>query len=601
MDIDWKKLRQANGPATKIPQYVKALNGNKGANDRARNEQRIVGYQTLRQALITGGQWYSASLPASQLLLEEAGKKERPGLALVLRLLTDLMCADHLHWLARQASEAGVPDPIEREVRALVATFGDEVRALLEDDDPRVREEAAMFLGCLVEQAEASLSALKVRIAGETDPKALASVLMATAVLKHNIGAEPAELRQFTDVNRDLRVRGLAAIGLMICGKSQPRSISSILWEFLVRNDGGCWSGGHCDALVIAASRSAGSACTDEVVDALVDQLALMGKAQRDGSENASSVILTLAGFKERWPDEHTVALPEELTARQRQLAERLARCGTPYGFGYGLPLVTRFIGRWLGDAPPTLLEERIDVTVNGTKLSRPRWWAWKHADESGIDGKSVDAYIARLDVPMQIRLIGSFASLGYWLGDVDSDLADPRRLPELLGRLPEGDVAWAQDYADELLEEPCEDTPAGLIVKRLLWVRYAVLTILVRSRVPLKPAWVALVPYSAPRTMTLGALLEQLPYDFREEGTYRCLFAFTRSCLEALVPVLELVASRRIVEKLLEMARSSDSSKQVPLEVRPQLYAKFDEIASTRPEIRDWIKEWKDVHAPEG
>jgi hypothetical protein len=605
MEIDWKKLRQANGPATKVPQQVKALTANRGARESEREENRWNTYVMLNEALAKNRQWFTASLPAAQLLVEQT-KKIRPGFVLVLRLLTDLMCGDHLIWLSKLPGAANASDPIERDIRALAGTIGADARVLLENDDPKIREGAAMFLGCLLEQAQDSLPALKARLAKETDPKALGSALMAIAVLSRHQGVVPEELRGFTGAGREPLVRGLAAIGLMMNGIDRPRAISKILWEFLVNSDGGGWSygggwnSGNPDHLLIAVSQSMGPAFVDEAVDALVDELSLMGKGTVDGSERVSSVILTLTGFKERWPDHHALALPEELSPRQWQLAERLANCSTPYGFGYGLPQVTRFIDRWLGKKPPTLFEERIDVTVDGVKVSRPRWWAWMHRDKSGVDAKGIDSFIAALDIPTRVWLIGEIWSDGYWM-NLDADSASVLRLPELLRLLPEGDPTWAADYADELLKEPCDDTPAGPIGRTLFMVKYALFMVLVRSRVPLKKEWIALVPRCAARSMTLRELFEQLPYEFREDGAYRLLYAFTSSALEELIPVLDLFASRRVIEKLLEMEQSPESWNAVSDEYLPDLLAKYDEIAKTHPEFNEWIKEWKAAHPEKG
>lgn len=131
--------------------------------------------------------------------------------------------------------------------------------------------------------------------------------------------------------------------------------------------------------------------------------------------------------------------------------------------------------------------------------------------------------------------------------------------------------------------------------------VKYALFMVLVRSRVPLKKEWIALVPRCAARSMTLRELFEQLPYEFREDGAYRLLYAFTSSALEELIPVLDLFASRRVIEKLLEMEQSPESWNAVSDEYLPDLLAKYDEIAKTHPEINEWIKEWKAAHPEKG
>lgn len=120
----------------------------------------------------------------------------------------------------------------------------------------------------------------------------------------------------------------------------------------------------------------------------------------------------------------------------------------------------------------------------------------------------------------------------------------------------------------------------------------HAVLRALQRSGVQIGPDWVMFTPWFKPH---IRNVLEQMPAGLRELGSCRNLLLNEASAPEYLVSTLELLASQRIVEKLLELSlpNESDASPIMNVRTRRALDSKLSELAVSNPELTTWVERW--------
>ena len=86
--VDWKKLKHAQGPATRVPALIKDL-------DKPGHAGEAAALQLL-EALVVEGRWLPTSAPAAELLVERLTHKGAEPNPMALRLLADLGAGDHL-------------------------------------------------------------------------------------------------------------------------------------------------------------------------------------------------------------------------------------------------------------------------------------------------------------------------------------------------------------------------------------------------------------------------------------------------------------------------------------------------------------------------
>ena len=82
---NWKSLRHAVGPATKLPGQIEKINDPDAYI-------RSSTYQELRQLLVENNQWFSAAAPAAGLMLDLLSRCPEPGQCLLL--LADMVGGD---------------------------------------------------------------------------------------------------------------------------------------------------------------------------------------------------------------------------------------------------------------------------------------------------------------------------------------------------------------------------------------------------------------------------------------------------------------------------------------------------------------------------
>jgi hypothetical protein len=594
MTVDWKSLRGHIATGGQIPAYLKALVSIRGQDSGELESKRGGAYNYLVAQLVERGKWLPACPPAAAELVNLA-RSDQPGRWRVLRLLGELVSGNHLWWLEQGLNKKRKADKLEVATRAAALPLREDACRLLVDPDPALRSSAAFFLACLNAPSVATLTQLATQLGQERDLDARASQLLALAVLQAGQGNVEIDLRPYLDTQSQASlVVGVAALAALLGGLLTPRDLGNKILRLSTLSKepaaaypelSFCWGGDYLDDLENAVVRGLGGKVIEETIDVLLAELPSCASALKPVYMKR---LLTYGGFDSRWENSDR-ALLEELTPRQREIAEVLASAGPANEYGHGLPKTKRFLTRWIGREPPGLLDEMVEVQVQGKRQSRPRWWAWRNAATCRIKEKDIDAFVLGLDVKDQLRLIVD--CLEYSSGISSPSLQLPR-VVDLVEQLPIDSAAWAIKWATELMRAPYRDSEAGPMICLASNAGYAVLRASLRMGVPIEPEWVVFTPWSKPHVRTV---LEQLSTDLRELGTYRNLLLNKQVAAEYLVPMLELFPSRRIIEKMLELSQPSEtgSSPLMNASTREAFASKLAELAKSNPEIGRWVAEW--------
>ena len=221
--VDWAAVEHAYGPATDVPDLLRALCSPDPA---ARKQARHALFGTI----VHQGTRYAATAPAVPFLAE-------------LVLAPDTPDRHRLVWLLTYAAigydaaslPAGIVEGTLDELARTTNTEGDEreygpwalaayqaVQAiapsllpLLDDDDARLRRAVAHLLAWFPRWARMSLPRLRARLAAEPDPDAKAAMLVALGLLagaRGETGDAPRLARLLEDT--DVVVRWAAAVAL---------------------------------------------------------------------------------------------------------------------------------------------------------------------------------------------------------------------------------------------------------------------------------------------------------------------------------------------------------------------------------------------------
>jgi hypothetical protein len=171
--VDWARLQHAYGPATDVPELLRALT----VVDRDTREQTV---QDLFSNIYHQGTVYEATAPAVPFLIELLGEPVVPAKADLLQLLARMALGivpaypDKDEWRPLlKLTEAQFEDHIARERAAVrraheaVATGRDAYAALLRHPGEPERMWAAYILATLPEHAEASRVDLRAALQGE--------------------------------------------------------------------------------------------------------------------------------------------------------------------------------------------------------------------------------------------------------------------------------------------------------------------------------------------------------------------------------------------------------------------------------------------------
>ncbi len=314
---------------------------------------------------------------------------------------------------------------------------------------------------------------------------------------------------------------------------------------------------------------------------------------------DAAREAIRRTGCVARWPRWEEIALPEELTADQRRVAEALLREGVDAG-GNGLPSSKRLLRRWLGVDPPGALERRVPWTHEGVAVEWPLWKVWLAQPDEALEfGQGIPLVLMEHLTPAQVieaaaeSVLEPYGIHGFPLEE---------RLRGVLDGHAASAAGWAAVFADVLASLRKPDAPymrddafgygmLGLYELDTLGV--LALLPLVRAGVTLEPRWDLVVPFWGDATgrEILGALSPER----REEVVYRRLMtdwgptgAKALNGFNSGFPLLDLAPSERVARVLMEKVRNNRAHFK---KRKDRIVARFEELAAEHPGIAAGIK----------
>ncbi|ONI75236.1 hypothetical protein ALI144C_41625 [Actinosynnema sp. ALI-1.44] len=165
-DVDWASLRHAYGPAVEVPELVRGL----VSDDPAEREIALDG---MEGGVHHQGSVYDSTVAVIPFLLETVGTAGLPGRGEILKLLSNM----------GSAGLAALPDdPLRRAAAVAVAQARPVLLRLLADPDRDVRVAVARTLLVCRADVAGVVTAMRARLAVETDAEARLAVISALGV-----------------------------------------------------------------------------------------------------------------------------------------------------------------------------------------------------------------------------------------------------------------------------------------------------------------------------------------------------------------------------------------------------------------------------------
>jgi hypothetical protein len=323
--VRWSKLGTAYGPGILLPSKLKGL-----ASKEA--ETRAEALAHIRKAVV------EAILPASSevvpFLMDLVEDEATPDRHRILRLLTDLAAGgDTFQWQHETFSAAAVKRFKGSRKRAhdAVAEGATTYLSALTATDAKVRAAAAHLLAFVPEAAEAALASLATAVSEECVEPALASELLAAAVLSRSAGQAVDCEARLGDGRR--LVRAASAIASAILRPDANQAIVVALCEALraptVSVDDLPWAYGRLRVYALVKLVPLAPAHPAILARLVTELQALASTPESDPDHDKvvplASALLTVgfAGFQGRSGD---LVSPSALSAEQQELLEALAR-----------------------------------------------------------------------------------------------------------------------------------------------------------------------------------------------------------------------------------------------------------------------------------
>jgi hypothetical protein len=258
MAVDWKKLIHAQGSAVQIPKLIKDLSSQKGKDIWEQEHNRYEAYVSLMRSLVDGAQWFSATVPAAELLLDIV-KERKPGTEWALKLLADMVCGDHLRWIESQYTKGLEDNLIEKELRQMLCAHSRLIESLIFDADLRIQKAAAFLLACLPDLADWSVLMLQLQINHDQEETVIASGIIAYSIISlfSEQGGIERDFSEFYN-HPSVYIRGAAAMGHLIRYNSFSAQGDQHLAELLLLNEDAdimCWGHGDLMQMYCAVNR----------------------------------------------------------------------------------------------------------------------------------------------------------------------------------------------------------------------------------------------------------------------------------------------------------------------------------------------------------
>lgn len=599
--IDWKKLKHAHGPATRVPAQVEQLVGKD-------SDRREDAFATLEDTLVARGRWFEASGPALALLLDAVPAAPEPDLLLVLS--ADLLGADHVRaWLA-PCGEALPAEAVE--VHDVALQRRQALLGWLRGESPSARAGAAVALAMLPQLRGEALPLLKQQAVEEGDAAARASALIALG----RLGEGDEEAARIVDEARGAGhplVRGAAAVAWLRldAGRSFAEAGEGLA-AWLEWKPAEPWTPGQAvlpwfgglavtwykmkQPLEAAPSALAALARERGAIGDLVGAAvrlaggALSGVAMR----RLSAMVLDLGGFLRLEKD--YVALPEELSAEQRSIAEGLARTSLVPIAGLGLPACGAPRRRWIGLAPPGPLERRVEVEIAGERKVLPVWRAWQELNLSEEDEVGEEGGGGPIPRPLDARLTGH----DRWQAIVEVDAEsygfgcymEPDEVERQLAAVPQDEelLRRAVEVADDLAERFAAGAREGIRMAPSPSMSAMLLLPIVRSGKRIEQRWEPLIHVGdEPHAREIFQALAPERREAWIEGYFEREMAgrgttVVASLMESVLPVVDLALTPRTAAFLAGVLAAH--KKDVPHGSADQILGKLRALASGRPDV---------------
>lgn len=591
--VAWKSLKHAHGPATRVPEQVKALLAdNQFARDQA--------YAVLRDTLVGDGEWFEASAPTASLLLDSVENTPEPHRTWLL--LADIMAADHAR-LWRLGPEAGVV-PAASAVRSAVLARKALLIAALGAAAPAIRASASVLLTLLTpELGVEAVQRLQAQAQADPEPIVRANALLSLACL----GSAAESLRNATAQGVEFALeRGAREVAALRADDARPLSTntSGLVDWFSTKAPGArsfespqvqlAWfarytatylyrglPGPDQPVLALLAVLERRGAQAKESAVSLISSLAAANPGYFE--LHAGKVLLALGGFpKDQGNTSTPVMRVEECSEPQRAMAKRLAHTHLVPVPWFGMPASGACRARWIGVEPPGPLDRVVEVTIGKHSETLPLWQALTKLDaREQAFPPAIDGLLSGLDrwEVLVHRLAGSYTGGGR---------TSPEALERELAVASEpGFFERASSVAADLAERYRAYVRSGLAVAQNVRVSSLLLLPFVRAGRAIDEAWDELVAVS--NDPLAREVFAYLPAARRE----RILLAYLASADAELeiqraghvVELIDLAPSPRLARAILEKAAPAQQS--LP-EVHRIIVKLLDEAAAKYPELRE-------------
>lgn len=382
--MTWKTLETASGPATRVPQQVKAIISGDA-------QKRAQGVHALLTTLVQSGRWFSASAPTTDLILRSVADAppDAPGAGRALWLALDIATAINEDFLRGLHSWQTAPEADE--CRKVIEQAQPRLLRLLTHDDPSVRAPAAALLALGQGDRDAAARALGARRTVETDPFALAHLLLASGFLHLFAGERhpglASELTPFLADDQPDLVRTAAALAHLASthdlSPAAAKALPAALHQHL-RPDTVGWCDGRWPHLVAAVARRLGDVApvlTRALREDLEDSELYSTNQKRYWARIALDAARLDVDY-DPWANTPVRDL-DDFSPPQQEIIRELAPFFIEFT-GTGVPRGRRARLRWLGVAPPGVLEQLKEWTVDGETVRWPLWKIWQHERSEG-------------------------------------------------------------------------------------------------------------------------------------------------------------------------------------------------------------------------
>lgn len=381
--MNWKNLRTASGPATRVPRQIEeVISGD--------SQKHAEGVNALLTTLVQSGRWFSASAPAVDLILQSVvgAPEDAAGSGRALWLALDIATAVNEDFLRGLHSWDSAPEA--EDCRKVIEGAQPCLLQLLGHDDPNVRAPAAALLALGQGDRDAAARALGERRTVEADPFALAHLLLASGFLELFAGSEngalPEPIAPFLAQDQPDVVRTAAALAHLAAvhdlSPAAAEALPSAMHQNLTPDSVG-WCDGRWPHLVAAVGRRLGAHVAPTLTRALRDDLKSATVYSANQRRYWARVALDAAALDvdyDPWAKTPLRDL-EDFSPLQREVISELA----PYSIdftGTGVPDRARARARWLGTAPPGVLERVHEWRVDDQTVRWPLWRIWRHEQD---------------------------------------------------------------------------------------------------------------------------------------------------------------------------------------------------------------------------